>query len=146
MKVAYQALVSALLLGVLALQAAASFGRLHPTRYWPFLSYPMYNTAHHAGDTIPDYRLVAVFSDGREAPILEEDLHLDFWQFRSGPVEAALQGRRGDLQRDLAGWERARGGRVAAIRVENHPVILRENGVAPGPVEATTVDVSTGAS
>ena len=133
--------MSIVILAVLALQTAASFGALHPFRYWPFLSYPMYNEAHRAEEAVPNFSLVAIDASGGEHSLSPRDLGLDFWRTLRGPVRAAQRGDAHALIAYLEPYEHRTRLRVSAIRLENHPVTLVHGRLASAPAESTLVVV-----
>jgi hypothetical protein len=84
---AYEVVVSVFIAAVLLAQAATLGDRYLGTkiggrRFWPILSYMMYDDPHYAGETIKAYYpLEGVLKDGRVVEITREDLGLDFWNY-----------------------------------------------------------------
>lgn len=134
-------LLSLFIFAVVATQAVASFGGLHPYRYWPFLSYPMYNHAHQAGEAVPEFSLVAIDGAGHEYPLKPEDLNLDFWRTLRGPVRAARKGDTRLVLGYLEPFEHRTGVRVMAVRLENHPTRLVNGRLESAPAETTLLVV-----
>jgi hypothetical protein len=142
------ALVSAVIVAVLVLQAVATFDlfpRLlgRPSSYfWPFLDYPMYRRAHYEGETIEVYRVVGLLEGGGETVIEPADLGLSFWKFRDGFVWAIRQ-RDGARLAVYAEHYRARAGRrLAALRLERAGHRVTRAGIeAVAPETLLTVDL-----
>jgi hypothetical protein len=125
--------LSGVIFGTILLQAAASSGILGE-RFWPFLNYPMYRKPHYQGENISTYRLVGILRDASEIPILPEDLHLNFWKFKTGPVAAIRLNEAALLRRYMGGYQ-ARHPDLTAVRLEDHPKELTERGVVDAPAK-----------
>ena len=136
--------LSFFIVAVVGAQILFAFKPPHRFRYWPFLSYPMYNMPHYAGDTVPVYRLTGILEDGRAVPIGAADLNLKFFQFLHGPVRAILRGDKQALRPYVDDWNRRRGENIATVRLENHAVGLAEDGTFLAPVETHDMDVREG--
>jgi hypothetical protein len=136
-----KALLSAVIIGLIGVQTVASFGGLHRFRYWPFLSYPMYNQVHFRGEPLPRYSLVAIRDDGQETPVTAEDLRLDFWKYLRGPVRAAQHDDARTLLRQFQMYEHRAGCRVMAVRLVNHPVRLENGRLVALPEESQLIRV-----
>ncbi len=144
--------LSAVVLVLLIAQAAASFRavpRLGPWPswyFWPFLDYPMYSEAHYEGDAIEQYVVFATFDDGTEAPVRREELGLSFWKFRDGLVYALRHGDRRQLDAYLELFRRRHARLPAALRLEDHPVVISRGGILPAPRKVLkTVTLGPGA-
>jgi hypothetical protein len=133
--------VSAVILLLIGVQIAASFGFLDRFRYWPFLSYPMYNHAHEKGDAVARLSLVGIDADGKEVPIRPEDLKLDFWRYLRGPVRAAQKNDARGLLSYLEHFEHRARTRFVSIRLENRPVALIDGKLTDLPVESSLIVV-----
>lgn len=142
MKMLYQGLISAFLIVVIGVQFAASFGGIHPTRYWPFLNYPMYCTPHHAGDVVPVYTLTGILENGTEIAIPDRELNLSVFQMLAGPVKAIHANDREGLLRYLADWEKRQAARLKAVRLENRGVGLSRDGTFAAPPEIKVIDLT----
>ena len=112
----------------LALQTFAIFYPVSP-RLWPFLDYPMYKKAHYEGEAVNRYVVFGVFADASESRILPEDLDLDFWKFEYGPVQMLRRGDATALQPYAELYNARQNKKLVALRVEDHPLILSEEGV-----------------
>lgn len=134
-------LLSLFIAGVITTQFFASFGRLHPFRYWPFLSYPMYNQAHRAGEAVPAFSLVAVDDAGHDHSLTPQDLNLEFWRMLRGPVRAAQRGDVHALLRYLEPFEHRTHVRVTAVRLESHPMRLANGRLESMPAISTLIVV-----
>ena len=136
--------VSGIVLGVIGMQAAAVF---RVFSFWPFIEYAMYRRPHQEGESISRYQLVAILADSTEATITPEDLGLNFWKFRNGPVAAVLDGDEERLGQFVAVYERRHGRVVSRVRLEDHPMVLTGDGVVPGAVtRVRSLSVSAGGS
>ena len=131
--------LSVFVTGLLAFQLIASLGLTHRYRYWPFLSYPMYNNPHREGETVADYLLVGVHADGRETPITAKDLGYDFWRYLRGPVRAALRDEAHALLSYVQAYDQRTGGDLVAIRLENRPVMLVNGRVERAATTSKTI-------
>ena len=136
--------VSVFIIAVLGLQAVATVGRLHRFRYWPFLSYPMYNRPHFQGEAVDRFTLVGILADGRERPITPGDLKLDFWRYLRGPVHAVQKDDARGLLAQLQPFEHWSGLRLSAVRLENRPAALENGRVVDRPVELKTIELRRG--
>jgi hypothetical protein len=128
-------LTSLVIGGVLLLQAQAVFP---VRRLWPFLDYPMYRTAHYAGESVPRYRVVGIAADGREVEMDPASLGLSFFKHLHGPVEAL---ETGDAERfaifaDV--FRERQGTTIVAARLENHPVVIDTSGTREGDLVVVT--------
>lgn len=132
--------VSAVIIVFLAMQGAVSFASIEKLG-WPFVNYPMYSWAHHFGETVDRYTLVGILEDGTEAPILAEDLHLNFWEYLWGPVEALKKGYPEKLKSFLPADGRFKGRLLTSVRLENRAVRFTKSG--PSFEESRTVRVMT---
>jgi hypothetical protein len=133
--------VSAVILLLIGVQISASFGFLDRFRYWPFLSYPMYNNPHEKGDAVARLSLVGIDASGKETPIRPEDLKLNFWRYLRGPVRAAQKKEARALLTYLEHFEHRAGVRFVSIRLENRPVALIDGKLTDLPVEASLIPV-----
>lgn len=136
--------VSTVIVFLLGLQTAASFGGLHRYRYWPFLSYPMYNRPHFKDEAVARFSLVGILKDGTERPITPEDLQLDFWRYQRGPVRFAQRDEAHALLSQLQPFEHRARLRLAAVRLENHPITLENGKLTDLPVESKTIVLRVG--
>jgi hypothetical protein len=140
--------VSLVISVVLMVQTAAAFDlfpRLvsRPSHvFWPFLSYPMYRTAHYEGAVIERYRVFGRTENGAEVELEPADFGLNFRKFQDIAVVAL---RRHDLPQvtTIAEIYRARSGRrLVAMRLERHgPVLTREGLRSAEPTQFAAVPV-----
>ena len=130
--------VSTVILVFLGLQTVAAFSwylafASYRNGYlWPFLDYPMYHQAHDEGATIDRFVLIGLFADGREEQIDPEDLHLSSWKFLDGFVAAMERVDQAALAVYTGLCRRRYGPALMAVRMENHPLVLREGRARPG--------------
>jgi len=136
---AWKFAINAVIISLLGLQALASFGGLHRFRYWPFLSYPMYNRPHFKGEPVARHSLIGILDDGREIPITPADLKLDFWRYLRGPVRAFEKNEPHSLLAQLQPFEHRKRITIVWVRLENHPVTLVDGRVTDLPVESKTM-------
>ncbi len=131
--------ISAFIVFVIGIQAMAGArlrGPLKPDPdRWPFLSYPMYRAAHFPGDAIPRHRVFGILEDSSDVQITPETLGTNFWIWQRRLVHALDPVDPTDL-RAMAELHESRGGAPASgFRLENHPLVLSEEGVEDGAAE-----------
>jgi len=152
-----QAAASCVIIGLLLAQTTVAFDltdqvfgvRHRKGYYWPILDYPMYKGAHYPGEEFTRYVIVGLWPDGREAEMTPEDFGLNFWKFEKGPVRALRAEDRKALAPFLAHYERRRGLRPTALRLENHPWVLGPQGlerVAPRALAELHLEPGQGGS
>jgi hypothetical protein len=103
-------------------------------RSWPIIDYPMYNEPHFVGDKIPRMAVVGVLENAQEIDIGPEDIGGGYWYYQ---VFAKAM-RRGDedVIWDMArAYEARHNIRLAALRVENRPLVWNSTKVAAAPTE-----------
>lgn len=127
---------SAVICGILGLQTLASFridvGPVERSPWmYPFMDYPMYSWARAEGDSIHRYYLYAILPDSSETFVSAEDLGLDFWLYRSGPVRAARRRNTAELRVYAEEYERHHRRSVIGFRLENRPVLVTRDGAEP---------------
>ena len=130
--------VSAAIVLVIVLQGLASFritvGPIEPPPFlWPFLDYPMYEQPRYQGDPIEQRVVVGVLADSTEVVISPEDLDVTFWQVQNVLSAAILQGDQARASAYRSMSEERYGQRVLGFRLENHPVVLTDQGPIAGP-------------
>ncbi len=138
-----RALASGTILLFLALQAIAGFKLLCPPKrftklapfrvccspmLWPFTDYQMYNVAYGPGVEIPRYRVIGVTLDGEEIPVDAETLGVDHATWRQGLVHAMLRANPALLQEHVRGVVERIGRPLARVRLDDHPIVTREDG------------------
>lgn len=132
---------SVVVLVTITFQALASFqiqfGPIEGSPFlWPFLDYPMYTGAHYAGEPLERQVVVGILADSSEVMIAPADLGVTFWQFQNFLNPAILDGHRdrADVYRGI--YEERYGEYLIGFRLEDHPLILTEEGLVEGePVE-----------
>jgi hypothetical protein len=83
----YEIAISLFVAAVLLAQAATLGDRYFGTKFggrkfWPIISYLMYDDPHYERETIKAYYpLEGVLQDGRVVAISQDDLGLDFWNY-----------------------------------------------------------------
>jgi hypothetical protein len=131
--------ISAFIVFVIGLQAMAGArirGPLKPDPdRWPFLSYPMYRAAHFPGEAIPRHRVFGILEDSSEVEVTPETLGTNFWIWQRRLVDALDPVDPADLRAMANLHESAGGAPVSGFRLENHPVVLSEEGTEDGPAE-----------
>ena len=140
-------LISGIIVGILALQTAVSFcchdshafvplaKPICPPSLWPFLDYPMYSDSHHEGDSIMQYHLVGVLEDFTKVQIGPDDLDMGFWRFRKNVVFELLRNQDERVNSVVELYQLKYKKRLREIYLENHPLILRRDGLVPGKPE-----------
>lgn len=149
-----RAAVSAFVVFVIGLQAMAGArirGPLKPDPdRWPFLSYPMYRGAHFPGEAIPRYRVFGILEDSSEVQITPEALGTNFWIWERRLAQAIDPVDTDDLRAMATLYESRSGASVSGFRLENHPLVLSQEGVEDGTAEVIRVvwldDLVTGAA
>jgi hypothetical protein len=119
--------VSLFILLLLGAQALFAFKPPHRYRYWPFLSYPMYNNAHQKDEPVSNFYLVGILKSGEEIPIGQDELKMEFWHYLRGPVRMAQRDDASGLLSTLQPFEHRARVELVAVRLENRPMRL-ENG------------------
>lgn len=101
---------------------------------WPILDYPMYSMAHFEGDLIPQRAMVGTCDNGKEVAIQQEDLGGGYWHFQvlAKAVERADQKVIRDIVRI---YESRHNLRLAALRVEDRPLMWRNDRLEPAPTK-----------
>lgn len=118
--------------------------RFRPPALWPFLTYPMYKDPHYEGSEIITYRVYATFTDSTELEVLSEDLGIGFFKFRNNFV-SAIQNRRHGIIQDYASLiQEEHEQRPVSLRLEEHPLILRDGSLEKGlPKTITTIQFTS---
>ena len=131
--------VSAFIVFVIGLQTMAGArirGPLKPDPdRWPFLSYPMYRGAHFPGDAIARHRVFGILEDSSEVHVTPETLGTSFWIWQKRLVLAFDPVDPNDLQAMATLYESRSGTRVSGFRLENHPLVLTDEGTEEGAAE-----------
>ena len=124
-------LISVLIIGVLVVQTVSSFRRTY--KWWPFLSYPMYATAHFEGERIKvNHRVYAVTPDGaRHYLDPDRDLKIGFWRYDKMARQLGVN----HLEANAANLAAIKSlyPDLTEIQVEDFPMIITRNGPAPAP-------------
>lgn len=129
---------SVVILTALTLQGLASFSITfgpieNPPFMWPFLDYPMYTRARYAGDAIERQVVVGILEDSSEVVIAPGDLSVTFWQFQNFLNPAIVRGDRARASAYKRIYEERFDGSLVAFRLEDHPLIVTEEGLEEGP-------------
>lgn len=142
-------LLSTLIVFIVGMQALITFRVLCPPEairplaflraacapaLYPFIDYPMYWTPHYKGESISQPVAIGILADGREVPILPEDLNLHFWLHQEFLV-ALDQGAQEEIDLYVRRYQDLQGVQLTGIRLENHPVSIREEGIVAEGVE-----------
>jgi hypothetical protein len=153
-------LVSCLIATYLTLQFLAGFKILCPPRswtslqrlrvccspkLWPFLDYPMYNAAHFPGEQLVHYVVVGEPADSQAIEVTPAALGISDREYRQGLVDAMIQRDQERLAPYVARLEQHSGRKLRALRLENRPWVLAEDGVRQGaPVIICSLPASAG--
>jgi hypothetical protein len=131
--------VSVVIATVLTLQVCATFD-LFPRfvsrasdRFWPFMDYPMYRSAHHEGSLIEWYRVLGQCADGSEVELTPVDIGLNFSKFRHIFVAAIRSTDRPRVAAFADVYRVRRGTRFVAMRLERYGLVLTREGLRPSP-------------
>jgi hypothetical protein len=101
---------------------------------WPIVDYPMYSEPHFEGDEIPRMAVVGIRDNGDEIDIRPEDIGGGYWHFQVF-VKAAM-GADEDVIRDMVRvYETRHDVHLAALRVENRPLLWKNAQVETAPIE-----------
>jgi len=135
-------LISLVILGFLGLHLAAGFSGnwRFGSYYWPFLSYPLYHTPHYEGERIKTRTpIIGTWEDGTAVPITRQDLGLNHFRFEWGFVGAVHSEDREKLKVYWDMYRKRKGKRLAALRLENFPMIVTREGMKPAPQETLRI-------
>jgi hypothetical protein len=129
--------VTLVIVAVLGLQVAAVAGSVS-SLFWPFTDYPMYREAHHEGETLHDYLVVARLDDGTERRVGRKDFNLNVWQFQKEVLQPMTRRQVADedrarLRRAVELFEAKHARRIVALRLEDRPHVLSRRGVQAAP-------------
>jgi hypothetical protein len=101
---------------------------------WPIVDYPMYSDPHFHGDEIPRMAVVGICDNAEEIDIRPEDIGGGYWYFQVF-AKAVIRGDK-DIIRDMArAYEARHNMRLAAFRVENHPLLWKSAQVETAPIK-----------
>jgi hypothetical protein len=103
-------------------------------RSWPIVDYPMYSDPHFEGDEIPRMAVVAIRDNTEELDIRPEDIGGGYWYFQ---VFARAVTRADDaiIRDTVAAYEARHNMRLAALRVENRPLLWKSVQVKAAPIK-----------
>jgi len=124
---------------VLALQAQAVFPL---RRVWPFLDYPMYRTAHYAGEAVPRFHILVTTDSGATMEMDPASLGISFFKHLHGPVEAMQEGDHERFEEFVEIFEARQEVAVASARLENRPVRLDESGTVSEEPPVTITEMA----
>jgi hypothetical protein len=103
-------------------------------RSWPIVDYPMYRIPHFEGDKIPRLAVVGIRDNTEEIDIRPEDIGGGYWHFQV--FVRAVASPDEDVIRDMVRmYETRHNVRLAALRVENRPLLWKSTKVEGVPVE-----------
>jgi len=141
---AARVLATLVILFVLAMQAQAV---IPLRRLWPLLGYPMYRTAHYAGEAVHRYHVFATTTGGAEVELGPDSLGLSFFKHLYGPVEALQQGDRARLATFVAIYEKRHGVTLREVRLEDRPIVIGDSKVTEEePTTLARVTLEVGAA
>jgi len=133
-----QAAVSAVILGVLGLQAVAASASVEK-RLWPFMNYPMYRRVLYDGQLVNRFVVVGRQDDGREVVLAPLDGHENYWLFFRTFIRPviALEDNSADaaarrhVTAYCAAYREHYGRTLTDLRLENHPSRITRRGLQP---------------
>jgi hypothetical protein len=99
---------------------------------YPFLNYPMYNKAHAEGATVDQYTLKAIFADGTQKQLSEENFSLSLYQFNTGVLKAIQNDDRPKIQQYIAAYNQANPQPFVTLQLETTPLVITREGVTEG--------------
>jgi hypothetical protein len=103
-------------------------------RSWPIVDYPMYSAPHFQGDEIPRLAVVGICDNTEEIDIRPEEIGGGYWHFQI--FARAITRADGAVVRDtVQAYEARHNIRLAALRVENRPLLWKNAQVEAGPIE-----------
>jgi hypothetical protein len=124
---------------VLTLQFAAAFDFFplllsrSSNSFWPFISYPMYRSAHYEGAVLPRFRVFGRTLAGSDVEITPPDLGLNLRKFQDIFVAALRQPDMPLVDAFAEIYRRRTGMRLIAIRLERHGQVLTRDGLQAAP-------------
>jgi len=93
----------------------------------------MYSAPHSEGDQIPRIVVVGIHDDAVEVDLLPEDI-AGYWHFQL--FANAVRQADGQVISDVVRMYEARHNlHLAALRVENRPLLWKNDQLKPGPIE-----------
>ena len=104
-----------------------------PPYWYPFLDYPMYSRTRKAGESIPRYEVSAYLEGGSRVPLSHEDFGTNYWVFQKGFVRRIRNGTKEELFAFLSIYEEREGVVIAALRLDNAPVVVDADGYHEAP-------------
>jgi hypothetical protein len=103
-------------------------------RSWPIVDYPMYNAPHFEGDEIPRMAVVGIRDNADEVDIRPEDIGGGYWHFQIF-AKAVRRADEGIIRDMVRMYEIRHNVRLAALRVENRPLLWESAQVEAAPIE-----------
>ena len=103
-------------------------------RSWPIIDYPMYSGPHFEGDQISRLAVVGIRDNAEEIDILPEDIGGGYCHFKIFAT-AVKHADKEVIQDVVRMYEARRNVRLAAIRVENRPLLWKSKQVEAVPTE-----------
>jgi hypothetical protein len=101
---------------------------------WPIVDYPMYSNPHFEGDKIPRMAVVGIRDNADEIDIRPEDIGGGYWHFQV--FARAVTRVDEEVIRDIVRtYETRHNVRLAALRVENRPLLWKNTQVEAAPIE-----------
>jgi hypothetical protein len=130
-------LVSAIIVAILAIQAAAGF--VDTGRWgWPLIAYPMYRTAHYEGERLNhDVATYAVLADSSRVEIKRSDLGWSFWIYWYNVVRPVREGNLAALQPVLRRYCEESDNQVTRLVVEDLGIAIGRD----GPIEGLAPEI-----
>lgn len=125
-------LVSALVVGILSIQAVAGF--VETGRWgWPLLAYPMYKWPHYEGERLNhDLVTYAVLTDSSRVEVKRDDLGMDFWIYWYNVVQPIRHARLDLLKPVLQRYCGKFDGRVTKLQAEDLGIAIGRDGPVEG--------------
>jgi hypothetical protein len=94
----------------------------------------MYNEPHFVGDEIPRMAVVAIRDNAEETDIQPEDIGGGYWFFQVF-AKAARRGDESVIRDMVKGYEARHSIHLAALRVENRPLLWKNAQVKAAPIK-----------
>jgi hypothetical protein len=99
---------------------------------YPFLNYPMYNKAHPEGVSVSQFTLTAIFADGTQKQLTEEDFALSLYQFNTGLLKSLQNDDRPKIQQYIKAYNQSNSQPFVTLQLESTPLTITQEGVIEG--------------
>ncbi|MGB7085868.1 MAG: hypothetical protein WBD47_09965 [Phormidesmis sp.] len=106
---------------------------------YPFLNYPMYDNVQAEGVEVSQFVLVAVFADGTEKALSAEDFEVSSYWFNGSIMNAFQKEDDAKIRQYVAAYQNAGSKPFVALRLDDQPLKITEDGVLPQPTQVVTI-------